>query len=223
MKKSLVITLFLVLSSFFFISINEVEAYEINIENLDMINEEFFKLKELSEEYISSSSEYDNFIIAKDDNRLYSYIFKYNNSYSCSVNTNFLLRVNNKFNIATLYNGKLNFNGGGGLLYVRTLPYYSSLNFNLDSDSTLTLKFEDRYFEINPGEKLLTYYDVYKDNQYFKDPHLGEKEVIANFYTICIDKLGYLGEQIVNNYVYLSMIVVLILVFIIELIRRWLM
>ena len=63
MKKSLVITLFLVLSSFFFISINEVEAYEINIENLDMINEDFFKLKELSEEYISSSSEYDNFII----------------------------------------------------------------------------------------------------------------------------------------------------------------
>lgn len=223
MKKSLVITLFLVLSSFFFISIKEVEHYEINIENLDMINEDFFKLKELSEEYISSSSEYDNFIIAKDDNRLYSYIFKYNNSYSCSVNTNFLLRVNNKYNIATLYNGKLNFNGSGGLLYVITLPYYSSLNFNLDSDSTLTLKFEDRYFEINPGEKLLTYYDVYKDNQYFKDPHLGEKEVIANFYTICIDKLGYLGEQIVGNYVYLSMIVVLILVFIIELIRRWLM
>lgn len=223
MKKSLVITLFLVLSSFFFISINEVEAYEINIENLDMINEDFFKLKELSEEYISSSSEYDNFIIAKDGNKLYSYIFKYNNSYSCSVNTDFLLRVNNYYKITVLYNGELIFNGGGNLLMVRTLPYYSSLNFNLDSNSTLTLKFEDRYFEINPGEKLLTYYDVYKDNQYFKDPHLGEKEVIANFYTICIDKLGYLGEQIVNNYVYLSMIVVLILVFIIELIRRWLM
>ena len=55
MKKSLVITLFLVLSSFFFISIKEVKAYEINIENLDMINEEFFKLKDVSEEYISSS------------------------------------------------------------------------------------------------------------------------------------------------------------------------
>lgn len=223
MKKSLVITLFLVLSSFFFISIKEVKAYEINIENLDMINEEFFKLKEVSEEYISSSSEYDNFIIAKDGNKLYSYIFKYNNSYSCSVNTNFLLKVNNYFKITYLYNGELYFNGGGNSLMVRTLPYYSSLNFNLDSNSTLTLKFEDRYFEINSGEKLLTYYDVYKDNQYFKDPHLGEKEVIANFYTICIDKLGYLGEQIVGNYVYLSMIVVLILVFIIELIRRWLM
>lgn len=223
MKKSLVITLFLVLSSFFFISIKEVEAYEINIENLDMINEEFFKLKEVSEEYISSSSEYDNFIIAKDGNKLYSYIFKYNNSYSCSANTDFLLRVNNYFKITYLYNEELYFNGGGTFLMVRTLPYYSSLNFNLDSNSTLTLKFEDRYFEINPGEKLLTYYDVYKDNQYFKDPHLGEKEVIANFYIICIDKLGYLGEQIVNNYVYLSMIVVLILVFIIELIRRWLM
>ena len=223
MKKSLVITLFLVLSSFFFISIKEVKAYEINIENLDMINEEFFKLKEVSEEYISSSSEYDNFIIAKDGNKLYSYIFKYNNSYSCSVNTNFLLRVNNYYKITVLYNGELYFNGGGNSLMVRTLPYYSSLNFNLDSNSTLTLKFEDRYFEINSGEKLLTYYDVYKDNQYFKDPHLGEKEVIANFYTICIDKLGYLGEQIVGNYVYLSMIVVLILVFIIELIRRWLM
>lgn len=223
MKKSFIVTLFLVLSSFFFISIKEVEAYEINIENLDMINEEFFKLKEVSEEYISSSSEYDNFIIAKDGNKLYSYIFKYNNSYSCSVNTDFLLRVNNYYKITLLYNGELIFNGGGNLLIVRTLPYYSSLNFNLDSNSTLTLKFEDRYFEINPGEKLLTYYDVYKDNQYFKDPHLGEKEVIANFYTICIDKLGYLGEKIVGNYVYLSMIVVLILVFIIELIRRWLM
>lgn len=223
MKKSFIVTLFLVLSSFFFISIKEVEAYEINIENLDMINEEFFKLKEVSEEYISSSSEYDNFIIAKDGNKLYSYIFKYNNSYSCSAKTSFLLNVKNDYRIATLYNGELYFNGGGNNLYVRTLPYYSSLNFNLDSNSTLTLKFEDRYFEINPGEKLLTYYDVYKDNQYFKDPHLGEKEVIANFYTICIDKLGYLGEQIVSNYVYLSMIVVLILIFIIELIRRWLM
>lgn len=223
MKKSFLCALVLVLSSFFFISINKVEAYEIEIENLDMITEDFFRLKELSEEYISTSTDYDNFIICLRSNKLTSILFKYNNSYDLSVsNSSLYFRINVYYRITNLYKNELSFNGGGNNFIFYDLFLYSSLDFNLGSGESLTLKYDNRYFTINPGEKLLSYYDIYKDNQYFQDPHLKEKEVISSFYTICISKISLLTERIASNYIYLSMIVVLILVFIIELIRRWL-
>ena len=56
MKKSLFFALFLVLSSFFFISIKEVNAkayYEVNISNFDFYNDTFLEFKRKTEQFFN--------------------------------------------------------------------------------------------------------------------------------------------------------------------------
>ena len=83
---------------------------------------------------------------------------------------------------------------------------------------------EIRLFESN-NEIFPSLYSVYTTygNIEVSDIHKEEKETIASFYTICIEKIGYLSSQISSNYIYLSMITIFILIFVIELIRRYLM
>ena len=53
MKKSLFVTLFLVLSSFFFISVKEVEAYEYSFDvDFSLINDKFFLFKEKVDQFV---------------------------------------------------------------------------------------------------------------------------------------------------------------------------
>ena len=53
MKKSLFIALFLVLSSFFFISVKEVEAYEYSFDvDFSLINDKFFLFKEKVDQFV---------------------------------------------------------------------------------------------------------------------------------------------------------------------------
>lgn len=74
--------------------------------------------------------------------------------------------------------------------------------------------------EIFPS--LYSVYSTYGDIE-VPDIHKKEKETLASFYTICIEKIGYLSSQISSNYIYLSMITIFIFIFVIELIRRYLM
>lgn len=216
MKKSLVITLFLVLSSFFFISIKEVKA-DVTVTDEDLstyITEEILAMRDK--------------LIEKG----YKYVTVYDKS--DKAYKNFIL--NDSSDSFTITKTKLSF---VGVLWLRkdlssvinnyTMSYELSRFYVIDSSfdifptAEFNIIYNDLTFNVGPNNKFYTLYDIYNLGINPPDPHESEKQVIANFYTVCIDKLGYLGEQIVSNYVYLSMIVVLILVFIIELIRRWLM
>ncbi len=216
MKKSLVITLFLVLSSFFFISIKEVKA-DVTVTDEDLstyITEEILVMRE------------------KLIDRGYKYVTVYDKTDKSYKN--FIL--NNSSDSFTITKTKLSFIG---VLWLRkdlssvidnyTMSYELSRFYVIDSSfdifptAEFNIIYNDLTFNVGPNNKYYTLYDIYNLGINPPDPHESEKQVIANFYTVCIDKLVYLGEQIVSNYVYLSMIVVLILVFIIELIRRWLM
>ena len=216
MKKSLVITLFLVLSSFFFISIKEVKA-DVTVTDEDLstyITEEILVMRDkLIEKGYKYVTVYD----------------KADKSYK-----NFIL--NNSSDSFTITKTKLSFIGVLWLLkdlssvidnytmsYELSRFYVIDSSFDIFPTAEFKIIYNDLTFNVGPNNKYYTLYDIYNLGINPPDPHESEKQVIANFYTICIDKLGYLGEQIVSNYVYLSMIVVLILVFIIELIRRWLM
>lgn len=216
MKKSLVITLFLVLSSFFFISIKEVKA-DVIVTDEDLstyVTEEILVMRDK--------------LIEKG----YKYVTVYDKA--DKAYKNFIL--NHSSDSFTITKTKLSF---VGVLWLRkdlssvidnyTMSYELSRFYVIDSSfdifptAEFNIIYNDLTFNVGPNNKYYTLYDIYNLGINPPDPHESEKQVIANFYTICIDKLGYLGEQIVSNYVYLSMIVVLILVFIIELIRRWLM
>lgn len=231
MKKSFIVTLFLVLSSFFFISIKEVKAddpFIVDLPNdvLNSIDLEFFSVRDSVIEYANANSlKYllfrinSNYLIyfsEKDsftstgrswlENSSENFIYA-----SCSsekLELQFSAKNNNKITFSTNYLKYL----VDSTMSVYYSPYEVQINYNGNS------------YLVNSTTKFKTIYDLYLESGgEVPDPHKSEKQIIANFYTICIDKLGYLGEQIVSNYVYLSMIVVLILVFIIELIRRWLM
>lgn len=216
MKKSLVITLFLVLSSFFFISIKEVEA-DVTITDEDLstyITEEILVMRDK--------------LIEKG----YKYVTVYDKS--DKAYKNFIL--NNSSDSFTITKIKLSF---VGVLWLRkdlssvidnyTMSYELSRFYVIDSSfdifptAEFNIIYNDLTFNVGPNNKYYTLYDIYNLGINPPDPHESEKQIIANFYMISINKISLLTERIASNYLYLSMIVVLILVFIIELIRRWLM
>ena len=230
MKKSLFFALFLVLSSFFFISIKEVEATEMSFDiSFDNINDDFFKVKSLAEDLMVEKN-YKEFIIVKKD-LYYVHFFKdsfesincniYNNNLSCYA---YYQKQQYKYYNDVLSSGSSSTNFSPYDYSVFTNILYSTFTFIFkDSSNNLNLNYANTNLQVNNLDTIPLVYDLYLKSSELSDPHLGEKEVIANFYTICIEKIKYLGEQIVSNYIYLSMLVILILIFIIELIRRWLM
>ena len=227
MKKSLVITLFLVLSSFFFISIKEVNAkayYEVNISNFDFYNDTFLEFKRKTEGYLNSTDyTYYNIYYYHNSNYYSACYFNSGMSFSTSLITELKegyctqdFKSFSKERVVSYFSGNIYYYPQ----YIVNSNYYPKFSLSY------VYIYNDFSYEMPGGSKFIFPYDFYlkyQENIVPPDPHKSEKQIIANFYTICIDKLGYLGEQIVSNYVYLSMIVVLILVFIIELIRRWLM
>ena len=231
MKKSLVITLFLVLSSFFFISIKEVKAddpfiVDLSTDVLNSIDSEFFTVRDSVIEYANSNSL--NYLLFRINDKYLIYFSK-KDSFT-STGRSWLENKSESFSYASCSSENLELQFGTRDNYNIT---YSTSNLKYLLDSTMSvyyspyevqINYNGKSYLVNSTTKFKTIYDLYLESGgEVPDPHKSEKQIIANFYTICIDKLGYLGEQIVSNYVYLSMIVVLILVFIIELIRRWLM
>lgn len=231
MKKSFIFTLFLVLSSFFFISIKEVEAEDITFtcpeDRISLLNEEFYSYRDKVINYANENNYYYYiyywlyakkyqvvFFHSDSDSFLVDSRYEFN-SYNYNISDVKLLSLSDTTNFSDIINME-SFSFGFSDF---TLLDYS---FNVFTTYEVNLVCNDKTFVFNQNNKFPSLYD-FTASEPVIDSHLGEKEVIANFYTICIEKIKYLGEQIVNNYVYLSMIVVLILVFIIELIRRWLM
>lgn len=231
MKKSFIFTLFLVLSSFFFISIKEVEAEDITFtcpeDRISLLNEEFYSYREKVINYANENNYY-----------YYIYYWLYGNEYSViffhsdsdsfladsryefsSLNYNIsdikLLSLSNTTNFSDITNlDSFSFGFNDFTLLDYSFKIFTTYNVNLVCNG--------KTFVFNQNNKLPSLLD-FTSSEPVIDSHLGEKQIIANFYTICIEKIKYLGDKIVSNYIYLSMLVIFILIFIIELIRRWLM
>lgn len=231
MKKSLVITLFLVLSSFFFISIKEVKAEDITFtcpeERISLLNEEFYSYRDKVINYANENNYY-YYIYYWLYEKKYQVIFFHSDSDSFLANSRYefhsydynisdvkLLSLSDTTNFSDIINLE---SFGFGFSDFTLLDY----SFNVFTTYEVNLVCNGKTFVFNQNNKFPSLYD-FTSSEPVIDSHLGEKQIIANFYTICIEKIKYLGDKIVSNYIYLSIIVVLILVFIIELIRRWLM
>lgn len=230
MKKSLVITLFLVLSSFFFISIKEVKAddpfiVDLPSDVLNSIDSEFFSVRNSVIEYANSNSL--NYLLFKINNNFMIYFSK-KDSFT-STGRSWLENKSEVFSYASCSSENLELQFGTRDNYNIT---YSTNHLKYLLDSTMSvyyspyevqINYNGKSYLVNSTTKFKTIYDLYLESGgEIPDPHKSEKQIIANFYTICINKISLLTEKIASNYIYLSMIVVLILVFIIELIRRWL-
>ncbi len=219
MKKSFIITFIVLLSSFFFIS-NKVKASYKEITDLDIstyITDDFLLSHE---EAVSRGWKY---IVVYDSNT-YKYFVLQNNSGNIA---NFTLDNSNlKLSGVTWY--RWSNNKFSSVISNYSVTFSSSSISIIDSSSDIfpTSSFDIVYNNIvypaTIDKKIITVYDVYNDliNGPLDNPHQEEINKLENFYTLCIDKLSYLVTSIVNNYIYLSIFGIFILIIIFELIKR---
>lgn len=237
MKKLLIImTLFM--SSFFLFCHKEVKA-EINGNfSFNYIPEDFLLKKKAVDDYIKTNDTYGtNYVIFMrfENSKIDHYevcIFKGTSSsvYYESNSLNFIAYSRNcsKFENNTLGNFTSYTQTSYSLFTFGSYRWYiiySSFDLKtIVSDYTFTLTAEDYSKDFSfDGSNFPTIYDMYveKNGELVPDnPHKEEQEILESFYILCIDKLKYLSEVFLSNYIYLSIIVIFIIIFVFKLIFR---
>lgn len=109
------------------------------------------------------------------------------------------------------------------------IPIYSNFDILMNKDSsnsTIIYKYDD-FVSVNTAngtDTFKTLYTLYEEYNSFigneEEMHKEELSKVESFYNVIIEKLGYLGETLVSNYIYLSIIVIFILIFVFKLIFR---
>lgn len=249
MKKLLIImTLFL--SSFFFLSLKEVKADEYNIEfdNFDYVGETFLEVKEAADQYINDSSNtYTDYLIYISSGKFY-YVAAFSSlsSDSSYCYLEYLDHVSDyRMLCKAISIGKiLEYKNGSLSNYSAVNPYsavsynpiltpkysnyflYSTFDFiytnTLDIDMSINIKHLDFTLKVNNGDKIHSMYEFYNlyNSPVEENPHQEEIDKVTNFYSMIIEKIGYLADQIVNNYILLFIIGIFILIFVFLLIFR---
>ena len=231
MKKSFLRALVLVLSSFFFISIKDVKAEDVTFtcsdDCMSLLNEDFYFYRDKVIEY-SKANNYYYCICYWFYGKKYQLILFHSDTDSFEVNS--IYEFHSKYyNISDIK--YLSLSDTTDFSNLRSMESFSfglsdfsvlDYSFNIFTSYDINIVCNDKTLLFNQNNRFPSLYD-FNTSAPIIDSHLKEKEVISSFYTICIEKIKYLGEQIVSNYIYLSMLVILILIFIIELIRRCLL
>lgn len=244
MKKTCLV-LTLILSSFFIFNL-DVKADEVSYNvDFDFLSDDFLLYKQSVDEFISNDlSLGKNYIIYFEDNKtLPSNPKKVYRVLFCEIDDiqviywkdNVYLQPLVSITAKTFTNYVLNSssytvsNTIALLERKNSILYnvlYSTFNINTRNDGQIVNLVSDDYimtFNFNGNDSYPTFYDMYLEKNgdlVLQDPHKDEKEALESFYTICISKLCYLAEEIVSNYIYLSMLVILILVFVFLLVFR---
>lgn len=235
--RKIFIILTLIVSSFFVFNTNVKAAtveYTIKDTQYQFINDDFFKLRELVINYVNENNKY--YVIYND---------YYGSSLQVSIFDCSYLKMSN-YNLFNscghtkykLSNDKLSLvQSGSGTSFssqYTNLSAYFSYAFmdtnveDISSEDTNTyiIKYNDLTYTIEPGDILPTLYQIYLDENYVEpepepeDPHLEEKEILSNFYTTVITKIGELANNVFNNYILLFSIGIFIFIFVFEIIFR---
>ena len=244
--KKVLLSLTLFMASFFFVTLNKVNAMEydleFNVNDLQLINDSFFEYKEKVVNFLSENNLSD-FIILYSQNRYKAIaidndcILKFNTqyikagvwylylvasncsamSYSDSSNIEFT-NTSYSENLAILANNSS---------YISRFVYSS--NFLLSTSEigshVYNLNFQDKIYIYNSSQ-VYSLYDIYLDfNKPEEEPALPdkfteEKEILNNFYSTIFTKITDLANNFANNYIFLLILGIFILIFVFELIWR---
>lgn len=238
--KKLFIIMTLFMSSFFLFCNKEVKAYEYNYNfDFDYLPEDFIEKKELVDNFIKEDTSLSNNYIIRfsitGNEKAYYVIFVDNTNFLKATYSSgkLILSFTSSYTYKTIgSNNSLgnNVNSTSSInLFINGIyqNYILYANFDIPTNNdNHTINFiSDDYsktFQLNGFDKLPTIYDMYleKNNIFPENPHQEEIDKLSNFYNIVIEKLGYLAETIVSNYIYLSIIVIFILIFLFILIFR---
>ena len=240
MKKFSIFLPVLVASFFLLLPNVRAEEYTYTIPDnvISFMEDNLSIMKSTVENYINNNSDiYDNVYIVDyfsgNSNLKYSvFIFKKNyniNNIFLRYNSNwgFMLwesnqcdwvKLSNDFSSISYYNSCDNFIAG-----VYTNHYFIFSNIDLyyeNSNNTFIYNFKDIQFSepISNNLKFSTIYDMY--DVYYGEPP-DNTPILTTFYSTVGSKIGWLGEQIMDSYVYIAIFGVFIFIFIIEFIRRY--
>lgn len=242
--KKVILSFAIVLSSFFIFNF-KVKADDINYSvDLSVLNDNFYTLKNLSEKFILDDTTYsDNYIIYLFNNKLYVSFIPLDVSYNvkCSFYNNKYLRCLFSSNLDryVLKSSKDSISKSSTLAYNQNyvyvvdtsfsfIPLYSNFDLVFDFSSTYKIVFTYNDFStinnLTTADTLKTIYQINEEYEEYKgildNKHKEEKQVLENFYSLCIEKIKYLGEIFMSNYIYLAIIVIFIIIFIFKLINR---
>lgn len=245
MKKAYLV-LTLILSSFFIFNL-DVKADEVTYNvDFDFLADDFLLYKQAVDNFIleDSSLGSDYIIYLEITNAGTSVSKTYYRVLFCGQDDvqvnywkeNLIFYSNNTLNQKTFTDYVLDaktfsFNSGSKVLIEKSSYciyniLYSTFDIKTRSDNQVVNFVSGDYiktFSVDGNDFYPTFYDMYLEKNgelVSPDPHKEEKETLGSFYILCINKLAYLGEVIVSNYIYLSMIVILMLVFVFLLVFR---
>ena len=231
MKKLLIIiTLFV--SSFFLFCNKEVKAAEYTYDfsgQEQYINNDIYPLikSKAIELLISNPDLYNKFIICYYSNKYYIYLF--------NTDVNPYIMLKDSYFIYDHGYSYTTYNSSDGINYSKKdLSYfsqkksseyyflYNSSLLDVGSFDKITLKLNDYTYEVLSSEEFIFLEDLYNKslNVEQENPHQEEIDKVTNFYTMVIEKISYLAEQIANNYILLSIIGIFIVTFVFLLIFR---
>ena len=240
--KRLFTIITLLVSSFFLFSINEVRAetytYELTENDFSYFNDDFFTFREQVIDYMESNNFTGYYIYGHNLTTLRAFLLN-SNSYPSFSNVS---GSNNIFYIYCENCSDVKFNSSGELEFVKhytggyknqilnstngnTLGNY--LDSNLSpisySNNTYIINYNNSTYTIEKGSSAPTLYQIYLENTTPvepDDPYKEEKEVINNFYSTIIIKIGDLATSFASNFIFLLILGIFILIFVFELIRR---
>lgn len=224
--KKVILSFVIVLSSFFIFNfkVKALSEYSFNI-TFDNINERFYKIKDLSENFLKTS-DFNNFVIYFNKNYSDYYVYFYNSDKDvvvCNSFGGFKCFIQTAVDNYTFSSDSSKLTKAGSTNYPSfddpNLFLYSSAKVSVD-DIKVNFNYGSSSYVINENDNYLPIYDLYLKVSGISDPHKEEKEVLESFYSLCIEKLKYLAEVFVSNYIYLAIIVIFIIIFIFKLINR---
>ena len=215
MKKLLIImTLFM--SSFFLFCRNEVKADMRKITDSDI------------ETYIT-----EDFLLAREKiiARGWKYIFFYNaGDYKVFVFPSYstLTLNSNQFKVTGVTWFRWRDSALSEVIsnYSYTFAYYDVTILDCSDDiyptSSFSVTYNDITYSATTDKKMITVYDIYNEinNVPEENPHQEEIDKVTNFYTMVIEKIEYLANEISNNYILLFIIGIFIVTFVFLLIFR---
>ena len=226
MKKFFVFLPILVAS--FFLLLPNVRAYTSNID-LSLIDEDFYTFKSC----LDNSTNNPYYFIFYTSGELTAMVFDFtshpeyiNSSYmSFGSSSPYRFYVGGNITIGNYSFSSntcvFNYNGNGSNVsfYSPKIILYSS--FSPEIQGTLIYNYNNQTWDssIVGTPYFLSVYDIY--NIINSPTNKDNTPILTNFYSVVGSKVGWLGEQIVSNYIYLAIIGVFILIFIIDLIRRY--
>lgn len=239
--KKFNILLTLIMSLFFFSDVAFAKTdltFEVYDSSFSLINENFFDFKENVLNYMKNNSDYKYYIITFQANVYKAYIFYDTTDYyfDYRINAASLFSIVQKINS---HYDKIDFNSdgsvnkvSGGSSFSQTLNNSSTFywylyldtnipNMKLSSDLynnyNVVISNKDYTLTFDENTMFPSLYEIYLQ---INDSHKKEKDILINFYTTMIEKISMLCNLIINNYIYLSVFVIFIFIFVIEFLRR---